>query len=323
MANHITTTLLESCCTPPFYHLLQEWYGHIKHTKGFSTHTLTAYQYDMQQFTILMSQQLEEKVDTGSLLSLKQSHMRHWMAQERSSGLSARALSRRLSTLRNFCKWLYRTHNIDIKAVSSLRTPRRRADPLPRALSVPQAKTLITDMEIAAPVHTQSWIITRDCAIVLLLYACGLRISEALGLRPDILPIGETLRITGKGNRQRIIPVLPLARQAVQAYISQCPYSMEKDKSIFFGLRGKPVQPAVVRRTLQHARRALGLPETTTPHALRHSFATHLLSAHVDLRTIQELLGHTSLSSTQIYTSVDPNYLRKVYETSHPRAHIK
>lgn len=302
---------------------LQSWHAWLKHTKGYSDNTIASYQTDMENFLAAVSQHLGHPITTENLGTLNVDTLRSWMAAERQvNGLSARSLARRISTVRNFFRWLYKTYDVELKGLSVLRTPRRKADPLPRALSVEQAANFVNALPMSAPDQTPNWIIARDTAIALLLYGCGLRISEALSLTPEVLPLGDILNITGKGGKERIVPILPIVRKAIENYITLCPYHLVKKTPLFLGLRGKPVQPAVIRRSFQHMRRALGLPESTTPHALRHSFATHLLSGNTDLRTIQELLGHASLSSTQIYTALTPDSLRDVYNATHPRNEI-
>jgi integrase/recombinase XerC len=310
-------------CTQEVLKWVQEWISWLEHTKGYSKHTQIAYQTDFHSFLSIIANQNAEIVDRQTLETLSIPDLRNWMAAERHQGISARSLARRISTVRSFFKWLYKNHNITVTSLSILRTQRKRPAPLPKALDVSQAKTLLDGMSLGSSETVEPWVVARDTAIVTLLYGCGLRISEVLNMTCDMLPLSDSLRVMGKGKKERLVPVLPIVSQAVKDYTALCPYTLEGNSPVFLGLRGKPLQPAVIRRTIQNARRALGLPETTTPHALRHSFATHLLAENADLRTIQELLGHASLSSTQIYTALAPQQLRSVYNASHPRNIIK
>jgi integrase/recombinase XerC len=238
------------------------------------------------------------------------------MAAERARGLSARSLARSLSAIKNFLGWLARREGFDLSTILSARGPKYRRK-LPRPLTVDGARDMIGDIGAEA---LQDWIRARDIAVATLLYACGLRISEALGLTGAHHPLPEVIRIRGKGDKDRLVPVLPVAREAVTAYLRLCPYPVERAAPLFRGARGGPLNPRLIAKAMEAARLRLGLPATATPHALRHSFATHLLSAGGDLRAIQELLGHASLSTTQAYTAVDAARLMEVYDRAHPRA---
>jgi integrase/recombinase XerC len=199
--------------------------------------------------------------------------------------------------------------------------PRTRAPKRPRTLPRPAAPDEAVELaENAAEAASLPWIGARDLAILLLLYGAGLRVAEAMSLTADLLPIGATLRVTGKRSKTRIVPVMPAVREGIDEYVRQCPYPLKGPVPLFVGARGGPLNPDLVRRSVASARRRLGLPDTLTPHALRHSFATHLLAGGADLRALQELLGHASLSSTQIYTAVDAARLLDVYRHAHPRA---
>jgi len=221
-----------------------------------------------------------------------------------------------LSAVKTFYRWLAQREGFDATAVLSTRAPKFQKK-LPRALSEDAAKSVLETVEMQS---LTPWVAARDTAVVTLLYGCGLRISEALGLTGADLPLTEVLRIYGKGNKERIVPVLPAARNAVSAYLELCPFEMTQDEAIFRGVRGGPLNPRAIQKVLENTRLQLGLPATATPHAMRHSFATHLLSAGGDLRAIQELLGHASLSTTQTYTAVDTARLMEVYAKAHPRA---
>jgi integrase/recombinase XerC len=240
--------------------------------------------------------------------------MRAWMAAERGDGVGARSLARKLSAVKSFYRWLAERDGFDPTAVLATRAPKFRKK-LPRALSEDAATGLLKYVAQAA---SEPWIGARDVAVVTLLYGLGLRISEALGLTGAAYPMGEVLRVRGKGDKDRELPVLPAARQAVAAYVALCPYELPPDGPLFRGQRGGALNPRAVQKVMETVRAQMGLPASATPHALRHSFATHLLSAGGDLRAIQELLGHASLSTTEAYTSVDTERLMEVYDRAHP-----
>ncbi|HHC29739.1 MAG TPA: tyrosine recombinase XerC, partial [Rhodobacterales bacterium] len=241
---------------------------------------------------------------------------RAWMASERARGVGPRSLARALSAVKGFYRWLSDRDGFDATAVLSTRSP-KFTKKLPRPISPGAASDVIALAETQA---RDGWIGARDAAVVTLLYGCGLRISEALGLKGKDAPLAEVLRITGKGGKERLVPVLPAARDAVEAYLAPCPHPREAEAPLFRGARGGALNPRLVQKAMESARLQLGLPATATPHALRHSFATHLLNAGGDLRAIQELLGHASLSTTQTYTAVDTARLMEIYDAAHPRA---
>jgi integrase/recombinase XerC len=218
--------------------------------------------------------------------------------------------------VKNFVGWMAERDGFDPSAALMTRSPRFQRK-LPRPLDEEAARAMIETVELQS---TADWVALRDMAVVTLLYGCGLRISEALGLRGQDAPLGETIRIIGKGGKERIVPVIPAAINAVDAYLDTCPFEAEPAKPLFRGVRGGPLNPRLIQKAVEKARTQLGLPATVTPHAMRHSFATHLLNAGGDLRTIQELLGHASLSTTQAYTAVDAARLMEVYDAAHPRA---
>jgi len=242
--------------------------------------------------------------------------MRAWMAHERGRGVAARSLARALSAVKSFYRWLAEREGFEPTAVLSTRAPKFQRK-LPRPLAKDAAATMIDTVGLQS---AEPWIGARDIAVVTLLYGCGLRISEALGLTGTDVPLPDVLRITGKGNKERIVPVIAPARDAVDTYAALCPYPIERDSPVFWSVRGKPLSPRAIQKVMEKARLQLGLPATATPHAMRHSFATHLLAAGGDLRSIQELLGHASLSTTQAYTGVDAAHLMAVYEKAHPKA---
>jgi len=295
---------------------LADWLEYQRALKGASDNTIKAYQTDVMGFLAFMSQHHGEAQGLGPIARLSISDMRAWMAHERGRGVSARSLARSLSAVKTFYAWLAEREGFEPTAVLSTRAPKFQKK-LPRPLAEDAARAIIDTVELQA---REPWIAARDTAVITLLYGCGLRISEALGLTGGDVPLPATLRIMGKGGKERIVPVIPAARTAVNAYLRDCPYPPEPDQPIFRGLRGGPLYPRAIQMVMAKARMQLGLPATATPHAMRHSFATHLLNAGGDLRSIQELLGHASLSTTQAYTAVDTARLMEVYDTAHPRA---
>lgn len=252
----------------------------------------------------------------GALSIVSVSDMRSWMSHERGRGVGARSLARSLSAVKSFYKWLAEREGFEPTAVLLTRSP-KFTKKLPRPLAVDAAAAMIDMVELQA---RDGWVAARDAAVVTLLYGCGLRISEALSLTGAAVPLPDTLRIRGKGGKDRIVPVIDAARDAVATYLRLCPHPLEVDAPLFRGVRGGALNPRAVQKVMEMARLQLGLPATATPHAMRHSFATHLLSAGGDLRAIQELLGHASLSTTQAYTAVDTARLMEVYNQAHPKA---
>ncbi|MGM0585025.1 MAG: tyrosine recombinase XerC [Pseudomonadota bacterium] len=296
--------------------LLRRWLAHQSAARGAAPATVEAYRRDVAGFLGFLAGHRGGDLPPRALSGVSHSDIRAWMARERGRGLSARSLRRSLSAVRGFFKWLGEAEGIESPAVLAARGP--KAPPrLPRPVGAEDARALIADAEAAG---APDWIAARDAAALTLLYGCGLRISEALGLRERDAPLPETLRILGKGGKERIVPVLPAARRAVDSYLSVSPWPAEgPDGPLFRGARGGPLSPRILQKRMAGARQRLGLPGTATPHALRHAFATHLLAAGGDLRAIQELLGHASLSTTQIYTGLDEARLLEVYEKAHPR----
>ena len=295
---------------------LEGWLAASRALKGTAENTLTAYRTDVVEFVSFMTEYKGEAQGLSPLTRITVPDMRAWMAHTRSGGASARSLARKLSAVKSFYRWLAEREGFEPTAVLSTRAPKFEKK-LPRPLNVDAAKAMI---ETVGEQSQKGWVGARDMAVVTLLYGCGLRISEALGLLGRDLPLGEAMRIVGKGGKERVVPVIPVARQAVATYLDLCPFEMAADKPVFRGVRGGALNPRLVQKVTEQARMQLGLPATATPHAMRHSFATHLLSAGGDLRAIQELLGHASLSTTQAYTSVDTVHLMKVYEATHPKA---
>jgi integrase/recombinase XerC len=295
---------------------LAQWLTHIRALNGAAAHTVTAYAADLARYMDFLARHRGASEGTGALLGVPQADLRAWMAHERARGLGPRSLARALSAVKGFTGWLAEREGVDATTVLSARGPKYRRS-LPRPLSEGGARDMIDRVETQA---REDWIAARDAAVVTLLYGCGLRISEALGLTGAANPLPEVLRITGKGGKTRLVPVIPVARAAVARYAALVPFDLAPAEPLFRGARGGALNPRLIARAMESARLQLGLPATATPHAMRHSFATHLLSAGGDLRVIQELLGHASLSTTQAYTAVDTARIMDVYEKAHPRA---
>jgi integrase/recombinase XerC len=281
-----------------------------------SANTVAAYATDLRGFLGFMTLHLGGLDAPSQLAQITQTDMRAWMAHQRSRDVSARALARKLSAVRGFARFVADDTGIDVSALLATRSPKHMRG-LPRPLSPEAARDML---QTAALQTSSEWAGLRDVAVLTLLYGCGLRVSEALGLLGRDAPLPEVLRITGKGGRERLVPVLPVARRAVAAYLQACPFPPLPDGPLFRAMRGGALDRRHVARVMEASRLQLGLPASATPHALRHSFATHLLARGGDLRAIQELLGHASLGSTQVYTAVDSTRLMDVYNAAHPRA---
>ncbi|MBV7394816.1 tyrosine recombinase XerC [Mameliella sediminis] len=295
---------------------LANWLESCKALDGAADNTLHAYRTDVLDFIAFLTAHHAEPQGLAPLSKVSTTDMRSWMAHLRRQDVGSRSIARKLSAVKNFYRWLSRREGFEPTAVLSARAPKFQKK-LPRPLTEDAARAMIDTVEMQS---TDSWQGARDAAVVTLLYGCGLRISEALGLKGRDLPFGSALRILGKGGKERVVPVLPVASRAVDTYLRLCPYPVEPDHALFRGARGGPLNPRIVSKVTEKARMQLGLPASATPHAMRHSFATHLLAAGGDLRAIQELLGHASLSTTQAYTAVDEVHLMKVYEATHPKA---
>lgn len=295
---------------------LADWLAHLRALDGASKNTIRAYGADVARYLGFMARHRGGTEGLAPLAALPVADLRAWMAHERDRGLGARSLARALSAVKTFTAWAADRSGADATAVLSARGPKLKRR-LPRPLSVEGASAMLEDVGEGARLP---WVAARDTAVVTLLYGSGLRISEALSLTGAEHPLPEVLRIRGKGGKERLVPVLPAARAAVTAYVAACPHEMTAGEPLFRGVRGGALNPRLVALAMEKARARLGLPASATPHALRHSFATHLLAAGGDLRSIQELLGHASLSTTQGYTAVDAARLMEVYEQAHPRA---
>jgi integrase/recombinase XerC len=296
------------------------WFVYLMTERQLAAHTVEAYKRDLAQFLAFLAGHFGRRPDLKLLMSLSARDVRAFLAARRSKNVGSRSLARTLSALRIFYRFLERRglgKNDAIRAVSLPKLPHS----VPKPLTAPKATALVDGAGIAAP-DAPEWTLARDTAVLTLLYGSGLRISEALSLRRKDAPVKgrDMLRVTGKGSKTRVVPVLQVTRQAIERYLKLCPAKLGPDDPLFIGARGKQLSPRIIQLRMARARAALGLPETATPHALRHSFATHLLGAGADLRAIQELLGHASLSTTQGYTEVDRAHLLKAYESAHPRA---
>ena len=295
---------------------IADWQTWMEHERRVSPNTIDAYCRDLAAFFIFMAEHLGTVPSLSNLESLDARDYRSFLAQRSRHGLSQSSVARCMSTIRNFYRFLNRTRGISNAVIKTIRSPRPKKL-IPKPLDSSQAKDLLTTIK---ETHGEPWLIARDLALFSLLYGCGLRIAEGLSLNDADVKDLDTVRVTGKGNKQRIVPVLPSVGESIENYLNLRPFQYSPNDALFRGLRGKRLNPGVVQRRMRELRKTLGLPETATPHALRHSFATHLLSAGGDLRTIQELLGHSSLSTTQRYTKVDAKRLFEVYQKSHPRS---
>ncbi|WP_281858697.1 tyrosine recombinase XerC [Litoreibacter halocynthiae] len=294
---------------------LEGWLIHRKSLDGVAANTIEAYRGDVLGFLNFITAHFGDSTGLKPLQRVKPTDMRAWMAHERKRGVAARSLARELSSVKSFYRWLAEREGFEPTAVLATRSPKFQKK-LPRPLAVDAARAMIDTVELQA---SKDWIATRDAAVLTLLYGCGLRISEALGLTYADAPLPEVLRIVGKGGKERIVPVIAPARVAVDRYLQAQPYPMQPGDPLFRGARGGALSPRLIAKAMESARMQLGLPATATPHAMRHSFATHLLEAGGDLRAIQELLGHASLSTTQAYTAVDTARLMEVYDNAHPK----
>jgi integrase/recombinase XerC len=305
---------------PQVAELVDAWLDWLAHQKRHSPATVKAYRTDLFGFLQFCAGHFGDAPDLETLLALRAADFRAWLAAQHRRGLARRSTVRSLAAVRGFYRFLDRQHGRHNPAAAALRTPRLEQR-LPRPLSPPQIAMLLEEPPDA---DLAPWVIRRDLALLLLLYGAGLRIGEALGLNRGT--VGEppaalrSLTVTGKGGKQRLVPILPAVAEALADYLQAFPQPLSHTAPLFVGVRGKRLQSAVVRRRMQHLRRLVGLPENATPHALRHSFATHLLAGGADLRVIQELLGHASLSTTQGYTAVEGERLMKLYHRAHPRA---
>jgi integrase/recombinase XerC len=295
--------------------IARRWHDHLTHERRRSEHTVRAYVATAHRLIAFLGGHLGESVGDASLAALKPADLRAFLTVRRAEGLGNASAARELSAVRAFLAFAAAESGREA-SLPRLKGPKKPRS-VPRPVSPDEAISLA---EEAADGAREPWIAARDLAVLLLLYGSGLRVAEALGLTGAALPLGEAIAVTGKRNKTRIVPLLPTVRDAIEHYLALSPWPAAKDEPLFRGARGGPLRGEIVRRGVMKARRALGLSERTTPHALRHSFATPLLGRGADLRSLQELLGHASLSSTQIYTAVDAAHLMDVYRNAHPRA---
>ena len=299
---------------------VEDWLAYLNIERQLAAKTAEAYQRDIAQFLAFLAVHFNRPPDMKQLLALHARDVRAFLAARRAEGVGSRSLARSLSALRMFYRFLERRGYGKNDAIRSVALP-KLPHSVPKPLTAPKATALVEGSDIA-DVEAREWVLARDTAVLALLYGSGLRISEALSLKRRDAPVKgrDMLRVTGKGSKTRVVPVLPIVRETVERYLALCPLKLGSDDPLFVGVRGKQLSPRLIQLRIARARAALGLPETATPHALRHSFATHLLGAGADLRAIQELLGHASLSTTQGYTEVDRAHLLKAYANAHPRA---
>ncbi|MFT4122050.1 tyrosine recombinase XerC [Bradyrhizobium sp.] len=299
---------------------MTRWLAHLGAERRLSPKTLEAYGRDLRQCLDFLCAHWGERVTLARFAALEATDIRAFMAMRRADDIAGRSLMRALAGLRSFGRFLEREGKGKVGALSAIRAP-KVGKTLPKPLPMASAKRL-ADADERAGEERETWILVRDAAVMALLYGSGLRISEALGLKRREVPRpgeGDVLVVTGKGNKTRMVPVLQNVLALVQEYVALCPHPLPADGPIFVGARGGPLSPRIIQLAMERLRGALGLPDSATPHALRHSFATHLLSRGGDLRAIQELLGHSSLSTTQIYTGIDSERLLEVYASAHPR----
>jgi len=297
---------------------IEGWLRHLGAERRMSPKTLEAYRRDVLQFLAFLAEHLGAVPSLKGLAALTPADVRAFLAARRGAGIGSRSLMRSLAGVRAFARYLERHGKGKVGALAAVRTP-KIPKTLPRPLPIAAAKQM-TDAELRTGEEREPWILARDAAVLALLYGGGLRISEALGLKRGDIGARDAITVTGKGSKQRMVPVLPQVQQLVAKYVALCPYDLPEQGPLFVGAKGGPLSPRIVQLAMARLRGALGLPETATPHALRHSFATHLLARGGDIRSIQELLGHASLATTQIYTQVDADRLIEAYRSAHPRA---
>jgi integrase/recombinase XerC len=297
--------------------LVEEWKLYNINLRNFSENSIKAYSLDLKNF-LHFSFQESEDILKSDLSNISSHTIRLWILSLRNRSVKASSLSRKMSSLKNFFHWLESTHNIFNSAISRLESPKKDKK-LPRPLSLNDIKRLFSAFENK---KEDQWIISRNQAIFLLLYTCGLRISEALDLKANALPLNTNILVKGKGKKERMVPILNITNQAIEKYKDQCPYPNSSSNYVFLGIRGKRMSARSFQKALERARNSIGLPSSSTPHSLRHSYATHLLNSGTDLRSIQKLLGHSALSSTQIYTQIEQKKLLQVYKSTHPRERI-
>jgi integrase/recombinase XerC len=293
------------------------WLGALKSERRAAGKTVEAYGRDLRQFIAFLGEHLGGAPTLEEARNLIAADFRAFLAARRNDGVTSRSLARQLSAIRSLFRWLERNGLAKNSAIDAVRGP-KLPHGVPKPLSIGNARATIA-ADALSDGETPKWVVARDAAVLTLLYGCGLRISEALALTPGETE-GEMLTVLGKGGKTRIVPMMAAGRAAIRQYLELCPWPLPANQPMFRGVKGKPLSARIIQLLMQRLRGALGLPETATPHALRHSFATHLLGAGADLRAIQELLGHASLSTTQVYTEVNTAHLLEQYRKAHPRA---
>ncbi|MDP3408428.1 tyrosine recombinase XerC [Bosea sp. (in: a-proteobacteria)] len=300
--------------------LARAWLNHLAHERRLSPKTLEAYGRDLRQFVSFLAEHLGGAPALSDIAALKPADLRAFLGRRRRDGVGNRTLMRQLAALRSLARFGERTGKLTAAAFAATRGP-RIGKSLPRPLEASAARA-VTQVDTRAGEARDQWILARDAAVLALLYGCGLRISEALSLTRAQAPVqaGDTLTVIGKGNKTRMVPVLPVVVSTIAEYLALCPWRLPPEGPLFLGAKGGPLSPRIIQLAVEGLRGALGLPSSATPHSLRHSFATHLLGRGGDLRAIQELLGHASLSTTQIYTRIDSARLMAAYDAAHPRA---
>ncbi|PPR62072.1 MAG: Tyrosine recombinase XerC [Alphaproteobacteria bacterium MarineAlpha4_Bin2] len=295
---------------------LADWLQWLRDERRYSSHTVRAYTHDLAAFLDFVTEYQGGQPTLKTLEELSARDFRAWLSHRVTAGFNRSSTARALAVVRGFFQWLEKNDRARNYAIRNVRTP-KLPQAVPKPLDVNDAANVVREIGALA---SEPWVAARDVAVMTLLYGCGLRISEALDLTPRNAPKSDTITVNGKGGKQRMVPVLPVVREAIDAYIVQCPHLLERDGPLFVGIRGGQLNARVIQRQMQKLRAWLGLPDSATPHAMRHSFATHLLAGGGDLRSIQELLGHASLSTTQRYTAVDAEKLLRDYKATHPRA---
>lgn len=302
--------------SPELSTALMGWLHQLTHNRRASTHSVVAYRQDVTDFLSFLCKHEGGAIGLATLAALSERDVRAWLAERMQRGLAKSSNARALSAFRHFMRHLEREGNVENTRVLQVRAP-KLDKALPKALSIGQSEAALTHI---GDYQSEPWIAARDEALLMLIYGSGLRIGEALSLTRSALEQGTSLRILGKGKKERVVPLLPIVTESMQHYLKLCPHTGGKHSPLFVGARGGALQPAIFQKALRDLRRRLGLPDSATPHAFRHSFATHLLGQGADLRDIQELLGHASLSTTQRYTHVDTERLMGAYSKAHPRA---
>lgn len=298
---------------------VSKWQGWLRFEKRAAKNTIAAYQFDLQNLFHFVRLHRARQVNLALLAELGLGDFRAWLAHNAGEERQAPSRARAVAGVRSFFRWLDRSGQLHNNAIELLKLPKSQRR-LPRPVSETDARDIVA---LAKNNEEENWVGLRDEALFTLLYGAGLRIGEALGLTHSDLSQRERIVVTGKGNKQRNVPLLPMVRESLDKYLKACPYPRDGKDPVFVGVRGEVLNPAIAQRHLRNLRRQLNLPDSVTPHALRHSFATHLLASGADLRSLQELLGHSSLSTTQLYTKVDAGQLAKAYQAAHPRAKMK